>query len=381
MDAASVLLAAIVASAVGMLFYNVLPVFLGTAQDSKGLNNAQIGFMTSAFFFGYNLLTLSAFFWIRKQSWRLLTSIAVPIALVSLFVQLYLDNYTALLAATAIAGAALAVLYGIGTTIIADSSNPTRWFGLKIAAEGLLGAILLFILSGMLIADFGFSGTIIGMLATILLLIPLLFLLPDRGTKAHDRALSDYNVLDARSASINHWAIWSALGAIFIFISGASAVWAFMERMGNVSGFDPLAVGQTIAISLGSATLGSLAVAALGKRLGNTGPFIACLAAVTCALPLIGLTDSFAFYAIGCCVFTAAFGAGVPFAVAEVAELDIDGRYAVLTAPAIGLGAMLGPGVAGLVYANESPALMLSLVAATMIIAAILSAYARNRSM
>ena len=38
---------------------------------------------------------------------------------------------------------------------------------------------------------------------------------------------------------------------------------------------------------------------------------------------------------------------GVPFAVAEIAELDVDGRFVIFSVPAIGLGAMVGPGVAG----------------------------------
>jgi hypothetical protein len=88
----------------------------------------------------------------------------------------------------------------------------------------------------------------------------------------------------------------------------------------------------------------------LGKYFANTRLFLACLLAVLCALLLLGDAESFATYAIGCCVFTTAFGAGIPFAVAEVAELDVDGRYAVLTVSAIGLGAMIGPGTAGVAY-------------------------------
>jgi predicted MFS family arabinose efflux permease len=379
MDAGTVILAAIVVSAIGMLFYNLLPVYLGTAQDSRGLDNSQLGFMTSAFFLGYNAVTISAYYWIRKWNWRLVTLVAVPVAAISLFSEMYLDLYLALLATTAVAGGALAVLYGIGTTILADSSNPTRWFGLKIAAEGLLGAVLLFILPGTLIADYGFNGTIMGMLATVLLLSPLLFLLPARGTKTHEQELEEFNTWEEIPESINHWAIWSALAAILVFISGASAVWAFMERLGNTAGFAPAAIARLLALSLGFATLGSLGVAALGKRFGNTRPFIACLLAVLCALLLLGNAENFLVYAIGCCIFTAAFGAGVPFAVAEVAELDVDGRYAVLTVPAIGLGAMLGPGVAGLVYTGDSPVAILSLVAMTMIVAVALVALAEKR--
>ena len=41
--------------------------------------------------------------------------------------------------------------------------------------------------------------------------------------------------------------------------------------------------------------------------------------------------------------------------------------------------AMIGPGTAGVAYAGNSPVLVLSLVAATMLVAAALMGYAQNR--
>ncbi len=88
--------------------------------------------------------------------------------------------------------------------------------------------------------------------------------------------------------------------------------------------------------------------------------------------PTVFLADasSMAIYSIGCCLFALAFGAGLPFAIAEIAELDLDGRYVILSVPAVGMGAMIGPGVAGFLYTGESALLVLTLVAMTMIVAA-----------
>ena len=57
-DRAPVILSAIAISAIGALFYNLLPIYMGTAQDSKGLDNSAIGFISTAFFFGYNVVTV-----------------------------------------------------------------------------------------------------------------------------------------------------------------------------------------------------------------------------------------------------------------------------------------------------------------------------------
>jgi predicted MFS family arabinose efflux permease len=282
------------------------------------------------------------------------------------------DSYYAMLVATAVSGGAFAAIYGIGTTILSDTSNPARWFGLKIAAEASSGAILLLILPGTAIASYGFDGMILGMLLAILFLSPLLFLLPARGIKTHEQEVQEYRLMDQQPESINHWAIWSALIATLVFFSGVSAVWAFMERLGNSGGFDPGSIGILLAVALGFATLGSLAAAGIGKHYGNVHPFLLSLVVMAAGLAFLVDSSSMTIYSVGCCLFALAFGAGLPFAVAEIAELDVDGRYVILSVPAIGMGAMVGPGTAGLLYTGDSALLVLSLVALTMMIAAAL---------
>jgi predicted MFS family arabinose efflux permease len=379
MDASTVILSAIVASAIGALFYNMLPLYLGTAQDSKGLENSAIGFISTAFFFGYNVVTISAFYWIRKWSWRVITLVSTPIAGLGLYASTLTSSYTALLAATAVAGGAFAAIYGVGTTILSDTSNPARWYGLKIAAEAITGAVLLLVLPGTLIASHGFDGMVVGILLSMALLSPLLFLLPARGIKTHEQELQEYQELDEQPESLNHWAIWSALFATLVFFTGISAVWAFLERLGKNAGFEANAIGILLAVTLGCATLGSLAAAGIGKHFGNTRPFILSLITSLAALLLLGDASSFAIYAAGACLFAASFGAGVPFAIAEVAELDVDGRYVVLTVPAIGVGAMAGPGLAGVLYSGDSATLILTLVALAMLVAGGLMWYAERR--
>jgi predicted MFS family arabinose efflux permease len=51
-------------------------------------------------------------------------------------------------------------------------------------------------------------------------------------------------------------------------------------------------------------------------------------------------------------MLTFAIGLGVTYVVTIVAELDIDGRYVVLTVPAIGIGVMIAPAVGGLLLAS-----------------------------
>jgi predicted MFS family arabinose efflux permease len=375
MDAGTIVAAGIIASAIGALFYNVLPIYLGTAQDYRGLDNRAIGFLSSAFFLGYNVATISAFFWIRRFSWSLAVAIAAPIAAISLAAGTVVDSYALLLVSVAVAGGAFAAIYGIGTTLLGDTSNPARWFGVKIAAEAMLGAILLLVLPSTTIARWGFNGTVIGVIIAMVFLAPFLFWIPSSGRKwlESDSAASDNG--DHQSPYV-----WGALLATLVFFAGASAIWAFIERIGAHSKFEPEALGVLLSITLVFALVGSLLAAALGGRFGNVKPFLAGALLSLVAMTLLNAHDSFVVYAIGACLQTFVIGLLLPFAITEVADLDIDGRYVVLTVPAIGIGAMAGPGIAGVLSQAGDFAPLLVFVAATAVVSAILITVSARRA-
>lgn len=345
-DRTPIILSALAISAIGALFYNVLPLYLGSAQDFRDLNNQQTGFISSAFFLGYNLTTVWAFFWIRRWNWRWVTAVALPIALLGLLAGGYAASYSILLLSTAVAGGGFAALYGIGTTILADTSNPARWYGVKIAAEAFPGAVLLFVIPSVLTPLAGFNAMALGMGAVALLLAPMLFLLPKQG-RAELEGTVEQEAPGAGDASLDRTAILGALAATFVFFSAASGMWAFIERIGANGGFSPESIGLLLSITLLCATGGSLLTAWLGERLGNTRPFYAACVALLFSLLLLGTSGGFAVFATATCVLTFAIGMGLPFAIAEVAELDADGRFIILSVPAIGMGAMFGPGISG----------------------------------
>jgi len=376
MDAATVVIAALVVSAIGALFYNVLPLYLGTAQDYRDLDNRAIGFLSSSFFAGFNLVTISAFFWIRRLSWSAIVAVATPLAALSLYAGTLFDSYAALLLATAIAGGAFAALYGVGTTILGDTSNPARWYGVKIAAEAFPGVVLLLVLPSTAIARWGFDGAIIGIIVVLIFLSPFLFWIPAAGSKGDQHLAESQSSLRAPQSPY----IWMTLAAVLLFFSGASAMWAFVERIAARGGFDPSSVGVLLSVTLIFAVLGSLLAAAIGGRYGNARPFVAGAALFLLSLLLLNAPDTFTDYAIGACVLTFSIGFLLPVAVTEVAELDHDGRFIVLSVPAIGIGAMTGPGIAGTLAQSGDFLPLLIFGAVMMIISTLLITVAAGRA-
>ena len=371
MDAGTVIAAALIVSAIGALFYNVLPLYLGVAQDYRGLDNQQLGFLSATFFLGYNIITISAFFWIRKIAWTTLVAVATPIGGVSLYAGTLLSGYLPLLLVTVVAGGAFAALYGIGTVILGDTSNPGRWFGVKIAAEAFAGAILLLVLPGTAIAKWGFEGEVTGTVIFMAVLSPFLLWIPREGSKGHVGDETNSSVLVAHSSFI-----WGTLLATLLLFSGASAIWAFVERIGAQGGYDVEVVGVLLSETLISALLGSILAAVVAGRFGNTWPFLAGAFVFLAGLFFLGQPEVFVQYAAGACFLTFAIGFMLPIAVTEIAELDFDGRYIILSVPAIGIGAMVGPGIAGVLTQTGSFLPLLMFAAGVLVLSTVLLVFA-----
>jgi len=341
-DAATVIVAGVAASAVGILFYNVMPLFLGTAQDFRGLSTRQIGLIGTVFFTGFTLTTAVGFFWIRRFDWRLTSVGAASIAAAGLSAGAVNDSYPVLLAGVFVAGGALSMIYAIGTTVLGDTSNPARWYGVKISAEALTGMVLLAFLPALVISRWGFAGFIWALVATIFVLLPLFLLLPKGGPVTEDSGEQT-----EQSRTTNRLAVGLALLGCLLFICGQSVMWSFMERLGNSGGYDPVAVGRLLAITLVFALTGSLVAVGIGDRFGSLIPLIVAHTCFFIAVATLSRADQFSAYAAGACLVMFSVSLGVTFAVTTAAELDHDGRYVVLTVPAFGVGLAVAPGVAG----------------------------------
>ncbi|NNK96831.1 MAG: hypothetical protein HKP41_20965, partial [Desulfobacterales bacterium] len=97
LDRYTIIFAALIGSALGALFYNILPMYLGMAQEYRQLSSGQIGIVGSIFFLGYNVITISAFYWIRRFDWRLIAAVATPISALAMGAGAYIQSYPILL--------------------------------------------------------------------------------------------------------------------------------------------------------------------------------------------------------------------------------------------------------------------------------------------
>jgi len=374
MNRKRVILSGVALSALGAMFYNLLPLFLGVAQDYRGLDNQGIGILSSMFFAGYTLTTSTAFFWIRRINWRAVTLFALIVGSLALLLGGYSQSHGLLMLCIFVAGGAFSTVYGIGATALGDTSNPARWYGLKISAEAMLGAILLFLLPGTVISNYGFMGMMIGMVLAVVLLAPALSWLPSAGSKQSEHVGQKMQI-----PSQSRVAVWIGLIAVSAFIFSATMIWAFVERMASTAGFEPVLVGKILSLTLIFAVLGSLAAVVIGDRFGSGKPFAAATVIFLLALTWLASTSSLIGFAIGACLLTLAIGLGITYVITIVADLDMDGRYVVLTVPAIGLGVMTAPTIGGLLTSSQEFATIFVVGGVTVVVALLAGLFALHK--
>jgi predicted MFS family arabinose efflux permease len=212
----------------------------------------------------------------------------------------------------------------------------------------------------------------IALAAVVVILAPFLIGLPASGTKGLD-ASDQHRALGISSGL--RVALWMSLFAVMVFLFSTTLIWAFVERMANDAGFDPVATGNVLSLTLVLAVAGSLLAMWMGERFGVGKPFAGACFALLVSLILLSRVGSLFDYGLAACLFTFSFGLGIPYVVTIVAELDLDGRFVVLSVPAIGIGVMAAPAFGGFLigsYNYESilwaggVAVMLAAMASTL---------------
>jgi len=186
------------------------------------------------------------------------------------------------------------------------------------------------------------------MVVAVLVLAPALYWLPKTGHRSHEQENGGIDIAPGLQM-----AIWIALFAVTVFLFSATMIWAFVERLANTAGFEPVLVGKILSLTLVFAVIGSMAAVVIGDRFGSGKPLAAATVLFLLALGLLSGTTTVTDYAIGACLLTTAIGLGITYVITIVADLDMDGRYVVLTVPAIGIGVMTAPAVGGMLTASQ----------------------------
>ncbi|MDH3991925.1 MAG: MFS transporter [Gammaproteobacteria bacterium] len=364
LDRTAVVIAAAATGTAAVLVFALLPVLSGVMADQFQLDDVQTGLVATSYFSVYALMALSSSTWIRRFNWVKTARTGYAIMLLGLLVTLIAPSFVVASSGLALVGAGAGLLFPISLTLVSDMTHTDRVYAIKIAAEQLVPAGLLFLLSSSLFAVAGLSTTLIALIAVVSVCFFMSLQLPAEGNVAKHSSSEKGDRLSLGIAS---------LVALSIGFAGFAGLWAFLERIAVDNAFEPGFTNTWLAVGLITSGVGPIAAAVLEDRLGRILPMALATAVAMATLVLLARSNSTTAYALVLTILPLSYYFAITYMFGVVADADSNGRIAGLMSFALAVGAGSGPAIFGLLKAADGAVILgmslLILLGAGMMIA------------
>ena len=356
-----VMLAASIASTVGGLPFNSLPVMLGSLAEAFKLEPAAVGFMGSVCFAGYLVGTLGAPLWIERLNWRLLTVLSALGTAGAFALSAVMSDLKGQYLAWALIGFFASTMTCLGMRILSDLPDKVRAFGVRQGVELSVTAAVLFALPPLVMTHWQYLGAATALAAVVLVLGVSAWWVPARSVLVGEAAAPGASRETSKSstplaaASSTHrppvpLAAWIGLVVFFVYLTGNIGLWAFLERIGAGLKLEPAQTGLVFAVLKLLGGVAAFSVGALGERWPPVRAHAGALLLLAFGLALLGTATGFPAFALGAWVWEFAFTCGCVLQAAHIARQDPSGRLILLVPAAFALASMIGPGLAGQMF-------------------------------
>jgi predicted MFS family arabinose efflux permease len=352
---------------VAVLVFALLPVISGVLASRFVLDDMQTGFAATAYFAAYAVITSTSGLWIRRFNWKKVLKLGFAAMIIGLVSCVFAESFTAAQISLALVGVGAGLLFPVSFTIASEMRHTDRVFAIKLTAEQLVPAAILFLLTGsFLLVDIYADLFLIILLGVIVGSFSIPFV-PDNMRQQEKKERSH----GSRRGNVR-WGLLALVGLLINF-AGFAGVWAFLERIASSNSLDPSFTERWIAIGLVTSGVGSLCVAFVGERLDRRVAIAAAsTVTVLCLLLLNGETTELK-YAAALFLLPLAFYFSISYMLAIVAEVDYNGKVSSLMSFVLAAGAISGPPLFGYLKSIDGPALsamsILLLVGAGLMIA------------
>jgi MFS family permease len=343
-------IAAIAINVICITYYNIMPLVLGGAAESRSLLENHLGFAAAAFMGGLALVNFAGFAWLRRYDWRMLVVGGGALAALAFIAPVFYFSAGTWILCNLLAGVATGISYGVSIACLGDSREPERNFALAYAAQTFLSAGLIFMLPRI---DLGYDLFVVGQSVAAVLMVSsmaLIVILPRQGTKSG--AVS--SGAGAGRSALPQAALVMALLVLMLNVMAEGAIWAFIERIAVADGFTTSFAATAMAFSFFASGIGSIAAATMGRRFGSVRPFIVAVALSIASVWVLWIGGTESIFFAGVMLFALAWNLGSPYRMALATRADSTGRYSTFVPAMQTLGAALGPAVAGLLIVNGS---------------------------
>lgn len=335
-------------SLLGASIANIQPIFLGALAESMPLSARELGFVGGAELAGASLTSLAAAFWFPRVTLRPVVVFAILCAIGGNLLTTWVGDFPQLLAVRFCSGfLGTGVLYAISIGLIGQTRNPDRLIAIAVVSQILFAAVAMPAVP-QLLARWQLSGMTFGLALLFSTGFLLIAHLPARA------AVKAVAAVDTGTRAPQWILPVSLLGGLTIFSVGINSVWAFLERIGNSSGFAMSDIGAALAITGLIGGLGAVLAAFLGHSLGRLLPVLVAIAGLSCACLLLYTRSDWTSYMLALILFGFFWNMALPFLLGGIAAADQSGAYTVMIPAAQGGGYALGPAIAGLFIVGDA---------------------------
>jgi len=339
---------------------NVTPLLNGSLIDSIGLTVAQAGLVATSELVAFAFALIFAARLVDLLSLRTIGLIGLGLAAFANLASIGQTAFPVLCAVRGLSGLGSGFAVMAGTAALASANRVDRVAALQFA---MIALVIAFALVGAseLSARFGAAGLF--RLCALVCGIASAFVavLPGNTRHAAEEPALRLGLLATVSSPL--------VIASTASLAGATAVWAFAERIGLSVGLTVQQVGFALAVTALPGILGGIAafvVTRPGRELTLTIVGVSCFG-VSAVLVVLAQTP-FAFV-LGLIVLTFFFVFTQPFITALAIAADRSGRLAAAMLGWTALGSAAAPALAGQVIASQGLASVASIPAITTVIA------------
>lgn len=313
-------IASLVCGVVGLVVVNTLPVLLGVLKTNLGLSVAALGSYGSAETIGLALGTLAAVFALRRLSPRLVAAVGLVLLCAADLASLWLPSISEMTAARWVGGFGTGFTQGACFLVYGESHREQNQAIYSIGQTGL--AFLVILVTPAVVAAFGWRSMFV---VLALLTVPALLLVRFFPSAAI-RPTITHSTQERAPLSV---AVWLALAGVSMFYVGEGALWAFLETIGDASGFPAETVHTAMTVCAAFGTLGPIVVLFLAERIRPIIPLVGSVALTLLAVPFMQSRSPWVYGAsISMFFFCLSVFAAYQFGV--IAGAERSGRAAVL---------------------------------------------------
>ena len=315
----------------------ILPGLVGLLKDGYGFTMSQLGYLSSTDLWGLTLGSAVGAKLVSRIGLRKSAKFGLVVAAAANAAAAFASSFWPLLCVRILAGVGAGCSISACYVIFGQSKHVDRNFSYFLICQQVLGAITLPwmpTLSSLL----GVAGIFACLASLLAFAVAATRLLPP----------ADSCSLEGRKEAHARATAWLALFSLFVYFVSASAVWAYIELIGESSGVAQQAAATGLAIASLAGIAGPTVAAVLETRFGRAIPFSIGICVGLISLYMLGFSRTPLRFACAASLFNIAWNYCVPYQFASLAAVDRSGRLVSWAAGISTAGYAVGPMAAAL---------------------------------